>query len=97
MSLQSWSILKIAQPHCWTVINRLFAAIHTYSPELDVSAHFELHSPAHDVDTLVSTNDGLAVTFNVQVRRCAAGDLTSQDTRGLLSQHVQPSVNMFAL
>lgn len=48
---------------------------HTYSPELDASSHFELYSPAHYVDALVSTNDGLAVPFNVQVRRCTTGDL----------------------
>lgn len=44
------------------------ATLHTYSPEFDASTHFELYSPAHDVDALVSTNDGLAVPFNVQVR-----------------------------
>lgn len=37
----------------------------TYSPELDVSAHFELHSSAHYVDAFISTNDGFAVPFDV--------------------------------
>lgn len=55
---------------------------HTYSPELNASTHFELYSSAHYVDTLVSTNDGLAVPFNVQVRCCTTGDLKSQ-TRDL--------------
>lgn len=52
--------------------------IHTYSSELDASTHFELYSPAHDVDPLISTNDSLAVPFDVQVRRCTAGDLQSE-------------------
>lgn len=53
------------------------AIFHTYSLELDASTHFELHSPAHDVDALVSTNDGLAIPFNVQVRCSTTGDLKS--------------------
>lgn len=48
---------------------------HTYSPELDASTHFKLYGPAHDVDSLVTTNDGLAVPFNIQVRRRTACDL----------------------
>lgn len=52
----------------------------TYRPELDAAAHSELHGPAHYVDALVSTNDGLAVPFNVQVIRCTAGDLTTHKT-----------------
>lgn len=48
---------------------------HTYSPELDASTHFKLYSSAHDVDSLVTTNDGLAVPFNIQVRCCTACDL----------------------
>lgn len=47
----------------------------TYSPELDVSTHFELHSSAHNVDAFVSTNDGFAVALNVEVGRSAACDL----------------------
>ena len=52
---------------------------HTYSPELDASTHFELYSPAHDIDTLITTNDGLTVPFDVQVRCCTASDLKSRD------------------
>lgn len=54
---------------------------HTYSPEFDTSTHFELYSPTHDVDPLITTNDGLAVPFNVQVRCCTAGDLKKQNRR----------------
>lgn len=46
----------------------LYIVGHTYSSELNVTTHFELYSPAHDVDPFVSTNYGLAVSFNVQVR-----------------------------
>lgn len=53
--------------HKQVILTGHVATFHTYSPELDASAHFELYSPAHYVDALVSTNDGLAVTFNVQV------------------------------
>ncbi len=65
--------------HTSSHIHRIRAAFHTYSPELDASLHFELDSPAHDVDALVSTDDGLAVSFNVQVISCAAGDLKLRD------------------
>lgn len=52
----------------------------TYSLELDVPSHLELHSPAHYVDAFVSTNDSFAVPFNVQVVRGAACDLRLQKT-----------------
>lgn len=55
---------------------KLFCSAHrTHSPELNASTHFELHGAAHDVDALIPADDGLAVSFDVQVRRCAAGDL----------------------
>lgn len=52
--------------------------LHTHSPELDVSTHFELDGPAHDVDPLVTANDS-RVAFNVQVRCRTAGDLKVGD------------------
>lgn len=67
------------------------ATLHTYSPELDASAHFELYSPAHDVDALVSANDGLAVTFDVQIRRCTTGDLKSE-TKHEICQHYKQHI-----
>ena len=67
------------QPKCQTSSHINETALHTYSSELNASTHFELNSPAHDVDALVSTNDGLAVPFNVQVTCCTAGDLKIRD------------------
>lgn len=52
----------------------------TYSPELDVSTHFELHRSAHYVHAFVSTNDGFAVPFNVQVSCSTTCDLQWQKT-----------------
>lgn len=56
----------------------------TYSPELDVSAHFKLHSSAHDVDAFISTNDGFAVPFYVQVICSTTCDLHLQETTNLI-------------
>lgn len=70
-------ILKCPQSFIFIRFTQL-TLIHTYSPELDASTHFELYSPAHDVDPLISTNDSLAVPFDVQVRGCTAGDLQSE-------------------
>lgn len=50
----------------------------TYGPQLDAPPHLELHGAAHDVDALVPSDDGLAVPFDVQVGRGAAGDLESE-------------------
>lgn len=74
------------------ILTEHVVSFHTYSPELDASTHFELYSPAHDVDTLVSTDDGLAVRFNVQVRCCTTGDLKSEtkhENGRHYKQHIQ--------
>lgn len=47
----------------------------THSFQLDITTHPELNRFAHDEDPLVSTNDGLAVTFDHKIGRCVAGDL----------------------
>lgn len=67
------------------------ASFHTYSPELNASTHFELYSPAHDVDALVSTDDGLAVPFDVQVRCCTTGDLKVL-TKHKICQHYKQRI-----
>lgn len=59
--VKKWENMRHTSSH----INRTPAVFHTYSPELDASSHFELYSSAHDVDALISTNDGLAISFNV--------------------------------
>lgn len=41
---------------------------HTYSSKLNVSTHFKLHSAAHDVHSLITANDGLSVSLDVQIR-----------------------------
>lgn len=56
----------------------------TYSPELDVAAHFELHSSAHYVDAFISANDGFAVPFYVQVVCSATCDLHLQKTTNVM-------------
>lgn len=56
----------------------------TYSPELDVAAHFELHSSAHYVDAFISANDGFAVPFYVQVVCSTACDLHLQKTTNMI-------------
>lgn len=74
----SSSCLGQLQKHtvtCWTT------CFHTYSPELNVSTHFELYGPAHDVHPLITTNDSFAVALNVEVRCCTAGDLKTKDIK----------------
>lgn len=39
-----------------------------YRFQLDVPTHAELHSFAHDVNSLVATNNGLTVSFDSEVR-----------------------------
>lgn len=70
-----------------------FVTCHTYSPELDASTHFELYGPAHYVDALISTNDGLAVPFNVQVRCCTTGDLQAIKGKIMKWQHEKSSLS----
>jgi len=48
-----------------------------YRFQLDVPTHGELHSFAHDVNSLIATNNGLTVSFDSEVRWCIAGDLQS--------------------
>lgn len=73
---------KAIQPHSFAIFEKVLITgevkFYTYSSEIDVSTHFKLYSLAHYVDTLISTNDGIAVTFNVQVRCRTTCDLKSQ-------------------
>lgn len=81
-------------PAPWVTLTVQVAIFRTYSLELDASTHFELHSPAHDVDALVSTNDCLAIPFNVQVRCSTTGDLKSVNMHNICqhsSQHIKES------
>lgn len=47
----------------------------TYRFQLNVPTHAELHGFAHDVNSLVATNNGLTISFDSEVRWCIAGDL----------------------
>ena len=90
----NWETMHTSIPASWVILTVWVETFHTYSLELDASTHFELHSPAHDVDALVSTNDGLAIPFNVQVRCSTTGDLKSVTMHNICqrsSQHIQGS------
>lgn len=40
----------------------------TYRFQLNVPTHAELHGFAHDVNSLVATNNGLTISFDSEVR-----------------------------
>lgn len=58
----------------------------TYGFQLNASTHVELHSFAHDVHSLISTNNSFTISFDSEVRWCITGDLPMECSESLCKQ-----------